>query len=274
MNAAHTMYRAETRYSPSYNWAGYTLGFAVSGFFDGILLHQILQWHHLLSGLQSPRFADLRIQVMADGLFHAVMYVIGLAGLYLLYRARADLSLPRGGRRLLANFWIGFGVWHVLDAVLSHWITRIHRIRMDSDNPLLWDLAWLIVFGLIPLAAGWWLRRRPAGSSPGHRGLAMGLAGACLLAGTLNLFPLRGYGDTMTVVMRPGQGGAAMLAALKGTGARIAWTDRAGAVWVLAGAQDLDAWRLYRHGAMYVAGQGGPAGCAAWLSPKHRTGAS
>ena len=25
------------------------LGFAFGGFFDGILLHQILQWHHLLS---------------------------------------------------------------------------------------------------------------------------------------------------------------------------------------------------------------------------------
>jgi uncharacterized membrane protein len=25
------------------------LGFALGGFFDGILLHQILQWHHLLS---------------------------------------------------------------------------------------------------------------------------------------------------------------------------------------------------------------------------------
>lgn len=29
-------------------WAA-VLGFALSGFFDGVLLHQILQWHHLLS---------------------------------------------------------------------------------------------------------------------------------------------------------------------------------------------------------------------------------
>jgi uncharacterized membrane protein len=27
------------------------LGFAFGGFFDGILLHQVLQWHHLLSGI-------------------------------------------------------------------------------------------------------------------------------------------------------------------------------------------------------------------------------
>src|SRR5687768_8252330 len=33
---------------PWFRW-GAVLGFALGGFFDGILLHQILQWHHLLS---------------------------------------------------------------------------------------------------------------------------------------------------------------------------------------------------------------------------------
>jgi len=51
------------------------LGFAIGGFFDGILLHQVLQWHHLLSGLQGGRFDDLRFQIMADGLFHLLMYL-------------------------------------------------------------------------------------------------------------------------------------------------------------------------------------------------------
>ncbi|HCW19238.1 MAG TPA: hypothetical protein DHL02_15075 [Achromobacter sp.] len=54
-------------------WAGYLLGFGMGGFFDGILLHQILQWHHLLSGLSAATLADLRVQVVADGVFHALM---------------------------------------------------------------------------------------------------------------------------------------------------------------------------------------------------------
>jgi Predicted membrane protein len=36
-------------------WARYALGFGLGGFFDGILLHQILQWHHLLSGIEEAR---------------------------------------------------------------------------------------------------------------------------------------------------------------------------------------------------------------------------
>ncbi|ARP83651.1 hypothetical protein CAL12_24455 [Bordetella genomosp. 8] len=268
MDQIRTTRRAQTRYSSAYTWAGYALGFAMSGFFDGILLHQILQWHHLLSGLQSARFADLRVQVLADGLFHAVMYLIALAGFYLLYRARADLSLPRAGRRLLANFWLGFGTWHVVDAVLSHWVTRIHRIRMDSAYPSAWDLAWLAAFGLLPLALGWWMRRRPGDAPGAGRGLVASLVGACLFAGSVNLMPLRGAGDTLTVVLRPGATGAGLLAAVEGTQARVAWADPSGAVWVLRGDAGLDPWRFYRHGAMYVGGQGALAGCAAWLGTR------
>ena len=37
---------------PELKWAGLFTGMALGGFFDGILLHQVLQWHHLLSAVQ------------------------------------------------------------------------------------------------------------------------------------------------------------------------------------------------------------------------------
>ncbi|MCO5963682.1 DUF2243 domain-containing protein [Sinorhizobium meliloti] len=58
----------------------FAVGLSIGGFFDGILLHQILRWHHLLSGI-AVRAADLQLQVMADGFFHLTMYVLLLAGL-------------------------------------------------------------------------------------------------------------------------------------------------------------------------------------------------
>nr|WP_247878984.1 DUF2243 domain-containing protein [Azospirillum brasilense] len=61
-------------------WAGYLLGFALGGFFDGILLHQVLQWHHLLSAVESSAVRDIRVQILADGLFHAAMYVVAAVG--------------------------------------------------------------------------------------------------------------------------------------------------------------------------------------------------
>ena len=36
------------------------LGFALGGFIDGILLHQVLQWHHLLSLVEGEGLRDIR----------------------------------------------------------------------------------------------------------------------------------------------------------------------------------------------------------------------
>src|SRR5690606_3371962 len=98
MNVRHSVTDSQTSFSRRYDWAGYTLGFAMGGFFDGILLHQILQWHHLLSAIETGAFGDLRAQVVADGAFHALMYVVAIAGLVLLYRARAELGPSKANR--------------------------------------------------------------------------------------------------------------------------------------------------------------------------------
>ncbi|MFY3137889.1 DUF2243 domain-containing protein [Achromobacter xylosoxidans] len=245
--------------------AGGLLGFAMGGFFDGILLHQILQWHHLLSAIRTGVLGDLRMQVAVDGLFHALMYVLAAAGLWILYRARTQAPAA-ALQPLWPAFWMGFGAWHIVDALFSHWITGIHRIRMDTDMPLFWDVAWLVIFGLVPFFLGW--RGRSAGGGPPgrrrHVSIAL-LVAALAGAAAANLLPLRGDNDTTVVALRPDASAAGMLRALDGTDARIVWTDRAGGVWVL---QDLS-WResvaLYRSGALYVSGTTSPAGCAAWL---------
>lgn len=249
--------------------AGFTVGFALSGFFDGILLHQVLQWHHLLSALDRGAFADLRVQVLADGLFHVLMYLIAAVGLLRLYRWRALLDEPGAGRSLAAAFWIGFGVWHVVDAVLSHWVTGIHRIRMDSPNPLLWDLAWLVLFGLVPVAIGLAMRRS-RGALPGGgiaaSWVALTMLGASVAGAALNLFPVRVNGaETTVVVLRPDVTAGRLLTALDGTDARIVWSDASGGVWVLSQARMADRLRLYRHGAMFVSGTVAPVGCSAWI---------
>lgn len=245
--------------------AGALLGFAMGGFFDGILLHQTLQWHHLLSAIRTGILGDLRMQVAADGLFHAVMYVLAAFGLWILYRVwKRAPAAPM--RPLWPTFWMGFGMWHIVDALFSHWIIGIHRIRMDSDMPLVWDVAWLVVFGLAPFFVGW--RGRSSGGGPPKRRSRVGvglLIVALSCAATANLFPLRGDNDTTVVALRPNASAADLLQALGGTDARIVWTDRAGGVWVLQGLSLRERLALYGAGALYVSGTTSPAGCAAWL---------
>ncbi|HEV2610213.1 MAG TPA: DUF2243 domain-containing protein [Noviherbaspirillum sp.] len=257
-----------------FNKAGYLTGFALGGFFDGILLHQVLQWHHLLSAVDRAPFGDLRMQVLADGLFHAAMYVIALIGIWMMIRSRTWLARNGSGRLLIANALIGFGAWHVVDAVLSHWLTGIHRIRMDSPNPLFWDLLWFAVFGILFIIAGIALRRR-AGLTEGRGGTiasilaaitAAGAAASALPPSSADLMP------TATVLLRPGASPAQLLAALEQNDARIVWNSARGDVWVFALGKNSNASAFYRHGAIFVSGTLLPAGCASFLSTRRPEG--
>jgi len=257
----------------AFSGAGYLLGFALGGFFDGILLHQVLQWHHVFSAVERPPFGDIRVQIMADGVFHAAMYAIALAGLWSLFRARHIFAEKAADRLLVANALIGFGIWHAVDAVLLHWILEIHHIRMATTNPLLWDILWFAVFGLLFIAVGILLRRRAEPPSFGDSKpaaprsmVASLLVAAVAAAATFSAFPPANgpLGAATTVVLRPGASPARLLASLQQLDARIIWSSAKGEVWVFALDRNADRFKFYQHGAMFVSGSGFPAGCAAW----------
>src|SRR5829696_6320381 len=93
--------------------AGGVIGVALGGFFDGILLHQILQWHHFLSLVPGEALRDIRAQILADGMFHVAVYAIAALGLWLLWRARGGIG-SASGRHLLGAVLLGFGAWQVV----------------------------------------------------------------------------------------------------------------------------------------------------------------
>jgi uncharacterized membrane protein len=251
-------------------WGGFWLGFALSGFFDGILLHQVLQWHHLLAGVApTETAADLRFQVLADGLFHVSHYVFATLGLWLVWSGRAALGGRGADRRLIAWSLIGFGTWHVMDAVLSHWILRIHRIRMDTDSPLVWDLVWLIPFGIVVLAAGVRMLRNAPGDGAGPsrgRTAAASVSLLALVAGPVAAFPPTDLlDDGMTLaVFRPGVSLPDIVAAADAVDGRLVWTDRSRGVWLIAVGPGARPSSLYRHGALLVSSGPVAAGCLSW----------
>lgn len=62
MVSAHRTPSGRHRFSGRFAAAGYLIGIGLGGFFDGILLHQVLQWHHLLSLVDNPAIQDIRMQ--------------------------------------------------------------------------------------------------------------------------------------------------------------------------------------------------------------------
>jgi uncharacterized membrane protein len=236
---------------------GAALGFALGGFFDGILLHQILQWHHLLSLV--PGTADLRTQILWDGYFHLAMYLIAALALWRLWQARA---LGPSSRHLLASVLIGFGLWHMVDSLLSHWLLGIHRIRLDSPDPLFWDLLWLGLFGIVPALTGLLLIRRAQPTDRPHATVPLVIAGLVTSgAAGWSLQPPPGPRYT-TIVMAPQVRPADGLNAALGTGARLVWANPKMSVLVVD--RPVDTLPLYRAGALMVSDGALPAGCAAW----------
>jgi uncharacterized membrane protein len=45
-------------------------------------------------------------------------------------------------------------MWNVVDLVLFHWLLEVHHIRVDAAEPLVYDLGWFAVFGLVPFGTG------------------------------------------------------------------------------------------------------------------------
>ncbi|HEY0104349.1 MAG TPA: DUF2243 domain-containing protein [Brevundimonas sp.] len=247
--------------SPPFGGA-FVLGFALSGFFDGVLLHQILQWHHLLSLVDAPQVESLHAQILADGAFHALMYAVAVVGLILLWRSRHSLGQAGGSRRLVVGVLAGFGVWNIVDVGLFHWILEIHHIRLDVSDPVLWDAGWLVVLGLLPLLAAVAVARgaqSPGGAGRGPAAIAVFLAAGL---GAWNLRPPPAGAETM-VLLRPG---VEVMDTVVAADARLVQIDASGSIAILRLPDGANPWMLYRHGALMVQGAG-PSGCFSWSRP-------
>ena len=143
--------------------AGLLLGIGFGGFFDGILLHQILQWHHMLTSTgdhPATTVVGLEANTLADGLFHALTFVASLAGVFLLLGALGNGAVVRV-RRLIGLMLVGWGLFNLVEGLTNHQILTIHHV--NYANVPLWDALFLAV-GAALLVLGWALARpRPSG---------------------------------------------------------------------------------------------------------------
>jgi uncharacterized membrane protein len=141
--------------------SGLLFGLGLGGFVDGIVLHQIFQWHHMVSDVDRypvTTVAGLEANTLADGLFHITAWVFVLLG------SIAAIASWRQGR--LAPSWrfhfglvlAGWGIFNVVEGVVDHQLLGVHHVRDDLGGPVSWDLGFL-VFSALLVVGGWALYR-------------------------------------------------------------------------------------------------------------------
>lgn len=149
--------------------AGILFGLGLGGFFDGIVLHQVLQWHHMVTsaGFPPDSVEHLKINTFWDGLFHASTYIFVVLGLTILWRTAHRTHMRWSGKLLAGTMLIGFGTFNLVEGIVNHHILVIHHVNetVPSDQWIYWDLGFL-TWGAVMLIVGLLLLRKGRVETP------------------------------------------------------------------------------------------------------------
>lgn len=135
--------------------AGVLMGAGLGGFADGIVLHQILQWHNMLSAQYPPdTLVRAKVNMYWDGLFHAGVWVMTVVGLSMLWQVGKRQHVPWSGKTFFGSLLVGWGLFNLIEGIIDHQVLGIHHVYEYTTNTLPWDVAFLI-FGILLLVGGW-----------------------------------------------------------------------------------------------------------------------
>ena len=141
--------------------AGALFGLGLGGLFDGIVLHQVLQWHHMLSSWYPVNtIENLELNTFWDGIFHSAAYVFVVAALFVLWRTAKRKHLYWSTKLLAGSMLIGFGLFNTVEGLIDHHLLGVHHVNelVPPDRWIYWDVGFLL-WGLTMIGVGWWLLR-------------------------------------------------------------------------------------------------------------------
>jgi len=141
--------------------AAVTIGIGLGGFFDGVVFHQILQWHNLVSN-SVPQLtpAAHNVNMFWDGMFHFLMLPVTISGVFFLVRldSRNDVNLTK--KLLTGGMLAGWGIFNIVEGTICHYVFQMHNVRENVINSDLYNGVFMLASFLI-LAAGSYMLRQP-----------------------------------------------------------------------------------------------------------------
>jgi uncharacterized membrane protein len=140
--------------------AAMILGAGLGALADGIVFHQILQLHNMLSArLPRTSLVNAEINMFWDGVFHACAWLTTALGVAMLWRATAQPRGRHAERVLAGGLLLGWGLFNVIEGVIDHALLELHHVFENGDH-LTWDMAFL-AWGAAMIGLGTALIRTP-----------------------------------------------------------------------------------------------------------------
>jgi len=126
----------------------FLFGIGMIGMLDGIVFHQILQWHSV------NMHTDRVHQIMSDGIFHLFVTIVIFVSGVMLWKGD-----PHEHPRIFwGSFLLGAGTFNFIEGLVNHHLLQIHHVRPGAYQ-LLFDISY-DAFAVLLLVIGWILIRR------------------------------------------------------------------------------------------------------------------
>ena len=115
--------------------AALVLGIGLGGFIDGIVFHQIFQWHEMFSAkLPATDYVGKSINMFWDGIFHAFCLLVVLTGVIMLWRTSRKSISYQSGWLLSGALLSGWAIFNLVEGTINHHILKLHNVMEYSQD--------------------------------------------------------------------------------------------------------------------------------------------
>lgn len=130
------------------------LGIGIGGFIDGIFLHQILQWHGMVSNkLPIDTIVGKSVNMFWDGIFHVVTLLAVVVGIASLVRLLKRKNINPSPRLVWGGLFAGWGIFNLVEGLIHHHLLKFHNVNEFSMQQDLWNYGFL-ASGVLCIAIG------------------------------------------------------------------------------------------------------------------------
>ena len=136
--------------------ASTVLGIGMGGFVDGIVFHQILQAHEMLSNkIPATDYIGKSVNMFWDGIFHAFCFITVIIGIVLLWKLLLRNDVTRSGKLLAAGLLFGWGIFNLVEGIADHQVLKLHNVIEYAGNHTVGN--YIFLGSSIVLAIAGWL---------------------------------------------------------------------------------------------------------------------